>query len=276
MDVAPWVSDDFWREWRQAVKSTKPDALTVAETWFDSSKYFLGDMFDSTMNYVFRNAVQDYAAGGKASGLVAQLEHLREAYPAPVHRALMNLLSSHDQARALHVFGWHEDTKDAALIERAKQRLLLGVFLQMSYPGAPTVYYGDEVGVTGGDDPYNRATWPWPDEGGQPDLALREQFRRLIAMRHANPVLRRGELMAPLVVDEHVVVWPRRLAAGGQERWALVAVNNAAAARTVRLPRPAGLPRGPLADALGAPAVAADGEEIEFVLPALSGRVLLR
>jgi glycosidase len=276
MDVAPWVSDDFWREWRQAVKSTKPDALTVAETWFDSSKYFLGDMFDSTMNYVFRNAVQDYAAGGKASGLVAQLEHLREAYPAPVHRALMNLLSSHDQARALHVFGWHEDTKDAAIIERAKQRLLLGVFLQMSYPGAPTVYYGDEVGVTGGDDPYNRATWPWPDEGGQPDLALREQFRRLIAMRHANPVLRRGELMAPVVVDEHVVVWPRRLATGGQERWALVAVNNAAAARTVRLPRPAGLPRGPLADALGAPAVAADGEEIEFVLPALSGRVLLR
>ncbi len=276
MDVAPWVPDDFWREWRQAVKATKPDALTVAETWFDSSKYFLGDMFDSTMNYVFRNAVQDYAGGGKTAALVAQLEHLREAYPTPVHQALMNLLSSHDQARALHVFGWHADTQDPAVIARAKQRLLLGVFLQMSYPGAPTVYYGDEVGVTGGDDPYNRATYPWPDEGGRPDTALREQFRRLIAMRHAHPVLRRGELLAPVVVDEHVVVWPRRLGAGSSARWALVAVNNAGTPRTVRLPRPAGLPHGPLADALGGPPVAADGDLIEFEVPALFGRVLLR
>jgi glycosidase len=188
----------------------------------------------------------------------------------------MNLLSSHDQARALHVFGWHDDTKDPAVIERAKRRLLLGVFLQMSYPGAPTVYYGDEVGVTGGDDPYNRAPYPWADEGGQPDLALREQFRRLIAMRHAHPVLRRGELMAPVVVDEHVVVWPRRLVQDGRERWALVAVNNAAAPRTVRLPRPAGLPPGALADALGGEPVRADGDLVEFVVPALFGRVLLR
>jgi glycosidase len=176
----------------------------------------------------------------------------------------------------VHVFGWHDDTKDPAVITRAKQRLLLAVLLQMSYPGAPTVYYGDEVGVTGGDDPYNRATYPWPDEGGKPDLALREQFKRLIAMRHAHPVLRRGELMAPVVVDEHVVVWSRRLATPDGERWALVAVNNGATVRTVRLPRPAGLPRGPLNDALGGPAVAAEGELIEFEVPALFGRVLLR
>jgi cyclomaltodextrinase / maltogenic alpha-amylase / neopullulanase len=57
MDVAPWVPDDFWREWRAAIRAHKPDAITIAETWFDSSKYFLGDMFDSTMNYIFRNAV---------------------------------------------------------------------------------------------------------------------------------------------------------------------------------------------------------------------------
>ena len=66
MDVAPWVPDDFWREWRSVVKQTKPDALTVAETWFDASKFFLGDEFDSTMNYIFRNAVLDYANGGDA------------------------------------------------------------------------------------------------------------------------------------------------------------------------------------------------------------------
>ncbi len=165
----------------------------------------------------------------------------------------MNLLSSHDQARALHVFGWHDGVTDPTVIARAKQRLLLGVFLQMSYPGAPTVYYGDEVGVTGGDDPYN-----------------------LIAMRHAHPVLRRGELMAPVVVDEHVVVWPRRLLQAGREQWALVAVNNADTPRRVRLPRPAGLPQGPLADALGGDTVRAEGGWIEFEVPARFGRVLLR
>ena len=66
MDVAPWVSDEFWREWRTSIKAHRPDALTVAETWFDSSKYFLGDEFDSTMNYIFRNAVIDYASGRNA------------------------------------------------------------------------------------------------------------------------------------------------------------------------------------------------------------------
>ncbi len=158
MDVAPWVPDDFWREWRAAIKAHKPDALTVAETWFDASKYFLGDMFDSTMNYVFRNAVLAYAAGGKAPDLAEQLEHLREAYPPQAHFALMNLLSSHDQARALHHFGWQSDADSPATVARAKARLKLAVFFQMTYPGAPAVYYGDEVGVTGGEDPYNRAT----------------------------------------------------------------------------------------------------------------------
>jgi hypothetical protein len=112
---------------------------------------------------------------------------------------------------------------------------------------------------------------------------LREQFRRLIAMRHAHPVLRRGELMAPVVVDEHVVVWPRRLAAGTSadkgERWALVAVNNGTTARSVQMARPAGFPAGPLRDALeagGAGEISTEGELIRFTLPALAGRVLLR
>jgi cyclomaltodextrinase len=104
-----------------AIKAHKPDALTVAETWFDASKYFLGDMFDSTMNYIFRNAVQAWAAGGPAGEMVVQLEHLREAYPPQAFHALMNLLSSHDQARALHHFGWHDGVSDAAAIARPRR-----------------------------------------------------------------------------------------------------------------------------------------------------------
>lgn len=270
MDVAPWVSDDFWRAWRKAVKAHRADALTVAETWFDASKYFLGDMFDSSMNYVFRNAVLDYAAGGKAAALAGQLEHLREAYPPQAWQALMNLLSSHDQPRALHHLGWHEGVTDSGAIVLAKQRLKLALLLQMSYPGAPTVYYGDEVGVTGGDDPYNRAPYPWADEGGAPDLALRAEFKRLIRMRMDHPVLRRGELAAPLHADDHVLVLLRRL--GGE--WALSATNNAEVAQrvTVRLPPEAA---GKIwRDALGGepPRPDADGG-LSLDLPALYGRV---
>ena len=272
MDVAPWVPDDFWREWRTAIKAHQPDALTVAETWFDASKYFLGDMFDSTMNYVFRNAVLEYAAGGNGAALYLHLEHLREAYPPQALYALMNLLSSHDQARALHHFGWHDETKDAAVIANAKQRLLLAVLFQMTYPGAPTVYYGDEVGVTGGDDPYNRATYPWADLGGRPDGALLARFKQLIALRHAHPVLRRGSLDAPLLADANVLVLLRRLG----NTWALVALNNAPTAKTVNLTLPKGLPAAALQDVLGAstPPVRA-GAQWRLELPPLFGRVLI-
>lgn len=262
MDVAPWVPDDFWREWRKAVKAKKPDALTVAETWFDSSKYFLGDMFDSTMNYIFRNAVMDYAAGKSGRQMAANLELMREAYPPQAFSALMNLLSTHDQPRALHHFG---EDQDLAL---AKQRLRLAVFFQMTYPGAPTIYYGDEVGLGGGDDPFNRAPYPWADEGGQPDDALLADFKRLVKLRHDLPVLRHGTLDAPLHADDQVVVLARQ----SGKTWALTATNNSTAPRTVSVVVP--LASGTLRDALGGAPVAVDNHRIQLTVPPLFGRVL--
>ncbi|MBL8315851.1 MAG: hypothetical protein JNK55_19100 [Rubrivivax sp.] len=271
MDVAPWVSDDFWRGWRAAIKAHKPDALTVAETWFDASKYFLGDMFDSTMNYIFRNAVQAWAAGGPAGEMVVQLEHLREAYPPQAWYALMNLLSTHDQARALHHFGWHDGVSDAATIAQAKARLKLAVLFQMTYPGAPTVYYGDEVGVTGGDDPYNRAPYPWADEGGQPDLALLADFKAMIALRNQHAVLRRGSLGAPLFVDAHAVVLPRRL---GQQ-WAVTALHNADQPRRIGVRLPAGAPATGWVDARSGAQVPVVEGRLWVDLPPLFGTVLV-
>lgn len=268
MDVAPWVPDDFWREWSAVVKQTKPDALTVAETWFDASKYFLGDQFDSTMNYIFRNAVLDFAAGGDARKIYANLELTREAYPLPMLLANMNLLSTHDQARALHHFGVHGNPHtdagvEPALLAEAKQRLLLALAFQVGFPGAPTVYYGDEVGVGGGDDPYNRATYPWPDEGGQPDVQLRAEFARWLKLRHDHSVLRRGSLSAPLLLTPHVVAF-RREHEGAQ---ALVLLNNAKTAQPAALAQP-----GRWIDAL-------NGAEVELhslQLAPLSARILLR
>ena len=269
MDVAPWVPDDFWREWRKVVKAAKPDALTISEAWFDTSKYFLGDMFDSTMNYVFRNAVLDYANGKPAKQTYASLELLREAYPPQAFYALMNLLSSHDQARALHHFGYRDDG-NAETLKLAKQRLRLAVFFQMTYPGAPTIYYGDEVGMAGGDDPYIRAPYPWADEGGKPDEALLGDFQRLTKLRNDHAVLRHGSLDVPLFIDDHVVVLARKDGA----TWAVTATNNDTQPHTVRVQLPDSLGAAQLSDALGGAPVAVNDHEIEFTVPPLFGRVL--
>jgi glycosidase len=271
MDVAPWVPDDFWREWRSAIKQHRPDALTIAETWFDASKFFLGDSFDSTMNYIFRNTVLDYAAGGDAKALYENIEQMREAYPAQSFFALMNLLSSHDQARALHQFGLHSEGDPAAGIALAKQRLRLAVFFQMIFPGAPSVYYGDEVGVTGADDPYNRATYPWADRGGKPDLELLADFKRLISLRREHAVLRHGSLAAPLLLNEHVIVLARQ---DGKHR-ALTATNNATTPQTVTVQLPTGWNEAELVDALTGERLMPVQGRVMLTVPALFGTVLL-
>jgi cyclomaltodextrinase / maltogenic alpha-amylase / neopullulanase len=256
--------------WRAAIKQHKPDALTISETWFDSSKYFLGDAFDTTMNYIFRNTILEYANGGKAKNLYHNIELIREVYPPQSFYALMNLTSSHDQPRALHQFGYIDDKSDAAAITLAKQRQRLTVFFQMIFPGAPTIYYGDEVGVTGGEDPYNRATYPWADLGGKPDNALLADFKTLIKMRKDHAVLRHGSIDAPIFIDDNVIVLLRKL----NDIWAITATNNAAASKTVtvKLPEPGGKS---FANALTKDIVNTTNGNITFTIPPLFGTVLI-
>lgn len=271
MDVAPWVPDDFWREWRAAIRAHKPDALLIAETWFDASKFLLGDTFDSTMNYIFRNAVLDFAAGGDAAAAYRHLEYLREAYPPQAFHALMNLLSTHDAPRSLHVLGDHGPGTDAAAVALAKRRFRLALFFQLTYPGAPAIFYGDEVGVTGGEDPFNRVPYPWPDLGGKPDTALHAEVARLLALRRAHPVLSRGRLHAPLHVDAHAVVLARELG----DAWAIVASSNADAARTVTVALPPALADRGFTDPQSGVQLRAQGTHLELEVPAMYGRVLL-
>jgi cyclomaltodextrinase len=218
--------------------------------------------------------VLDYADGARASAVYPNLELMREAYPPQAFYAQMNLLSTHDQARSLHHFGWsaeHGNLADAGAEALAKQKLRLALLFQMSFPGAPTVYYGDEVGVTGGDDPYNRGTYPWADRGGRPDNALLADFKQLIKLRNTHAVLRRGSINAPLFLDEHVVVLARQLG----ERWAITATNNADSPRQVRVVLPTGAPAR-WADALaGNQPLRAEGGALVLDLPARYGRVLI-
>jgi len=198
---------------------------------------------------------------------------MREAYPPQTLAATMNLLSSHDTARSLHVLGDVDGQATPDQVALAKRKFLLALFFQMTYPGAPAIFYGDEVGVTGGADPMNRGTYPWADRGGHPDQALLADVRRLTRLRHDLPVLRHGRLMAPLHVDEHVVVLARR----DGDTIAITATNNAGETQSITLPLPSGAPLAGWTDASTRATAKVDAttRRLTLVLPARSGLVLV-
>lgn len=132
----------------------------------------MGDMYDSVMNYMFRGAAIAYAKGGDSKNALNTLERLRERYPKEAFYAMMNLVDSHDTTRLLsyldgidddrnqkeiaEAFPTYENTSDAA-----KQKQYLVALMQFTYAGAPTIYYGDELGMVGADDPDDRRAMIW-------------------------------------------------------------------------------------------------------------------
>jgi cyclomaltodextrinase len=177
------------------VKTTNPDAYLCGEIWHFAERWLQGDQFDAVMNYPFsravlgfcgaRTLVQGYRQGNyplpplTAEQFARQLDELHTRYDWQVNYAQLNLLDSHDTARALWIVG---DEKSA---------LRLSVLCQMTMPGAPCIYYGDEIGMSAGKDPFCRAAFPWQDEG-QWDHDLLAFYRRAIALRHHTPALRTG------------------------------------------------------------------------------------
>jgi len=229
MDVVPWKSDDFWREWRKAVKETDREAFTIAEVWFDASWYFLGDMFDSTMNYIFRSAMIQVGLGRDLSLPLEALEMMRENYPPQVFYRLMNLISSHDLPRMLHELGYTRYGQEG--YETIKKRFQMVVAFQFAFPGAPTIYYGDEIGMKGGADPMNRGPYPWPDTGAPyGDPSLIPFFQRLGKLRQTLPVLSQGDLSYEHV-GTHTLVMKRSL---GTNVFYFV-MNNGTARETIQL-----------------------------------------
>ncbi len=264
VEMAPTMPGGAARVWRAAIKAPKADALAIAASPSNPAPYLLGDEFDTAASETFARAVIDYASGGDATRMMDALEREREALPPPARGALLNPLSTARAGRALR------RSADAAAMpapaDRAKQRLRLAVFFQMTWPGAPVILAGDEVGL---DD--DAADVPWADRGGHPDAALRADVMRLARLRRNLPLLRRGELLAPLHVDANVVVLARRLGPA----WALTATNNADTPRTVTVALPADAP-GRWADAMtpGPELAAAPDRTLTLVAPAHFGIVL--
>ncbi len=207
LDVADELPGWFIEKARKAVEETKSDGLLIGEVWEDASnkiaysqrrKYLLGSELHGVMNYPFRTALLTYLKGGDASGFRDAMETIRENYPPEAFYANMNFLGTHDTARILTVLG--ADEPPASKEERASFRLSpaqrergvallrLAALALFSFPGVPTVFYGDEAGMEGWEDPFNRGTYPW----GREDTAIRDCFTLLGGLRKQRSSLRRG------------------------------------------------------------------------------------
>ena len=251
LDVADELPDDFIHGIHQAARQAKADALVIGEVWEDGSnkiaygvrrKHILGGHCDGLMNYPFRNALVSFLLGDDAFHFKQAMETIRENYPPFAWRSAMNFLGTHDTPRILTLLGVGGDGKDhskdwrasfrmsEAQRRRGRARLRLGALVLFAFPGSPTVYYGDEAGMEGFEDPFNRRTFPWGREDGE----LLAWYTALGAARGRLEALRRGELTW-LHARGRVLAFQR-----GQGRGAVAAAVNAGdRPETVELPWPA-------------------------------------
>ncbi len=217
LDVPDEIDDPaFWAAFRQRCRAIRADAYLVGEIWETAPEWVVGDRFDALMNYPLAEAILGYVGGSSldmaavtahheyrehirpldGAAFSARLVELLGVYDPDVVAVQLNLLSSHDAPRALTVLGG----------DRAAMRM--AVLLQCVLPGAPCIYYGDEIGLTGGNDPQNRAGFPW--DAGAWDETLRSFIRGVLALRAAEPALRHGATRA-IGADGPAMAIERRL-----------------------------------------------------------------
>ncbi|MEK9139214.1 MAG: glycoside hydrolase family 13 protein, partial [Bacteroidota bacterium] len=221
LDVPNEIPHQFWIEWRKHVKALNPDAYIVGEIWDNARSWLKGDQFDAVMNYRFRNACLDFFVTKKTSPreFDSALAGVRSDYAEEVSFAMQNLLGSHDTERLL------------TLCNGDKEMMKLARLFQMTYVGAPMVYYGDEIGMAGGKDPACRGTMIW-DEKKQ-DGKLLAYLKGLIQLRNTHRVLRRGTY-EPLMTNDKsdVYAFVRR----GENDAAVVALNRSGKEQSIELP----------------------------------------
>ena len=197
MDVARYVDPDFWPDFRMAARAARPDAYLIGEFFGDASPWLQGDQFDATMNYSFRDLCIQFLATGQVDGHEASdgLARLWAQYAWPVTLANQNLLGSHDTARFLTVAG------------EEVWRLHLATVLQLTFPGAPGLYYGDEVEMTGTADIGCRGTFDWSDDPTA--HSTHRLISELTALRRKHPALVTGD-WRPLPSSRQVLAFARR------------------------------------------------------------------
>ena len=221
--------------YRKAVQKEKSDFLMIAECWDDSRQWLnVGDMFDSTMHYVLSRPMWQFFGEGKIdlTEFDYRINRIQMMYSQAIQETLWTFLDSHDTARCLHLCGEDENRMKGA------------VFFQMTYPGVPIVYYGDELGLTGGPDPDCRRPMPWDKAENNP---MFDYYHSLIALRASTPVLREGSFRTVEAAKDGLYAYLREM----ESQTALVVLNTA---------------RQPLTRALALPPAFAKAESLTCAL----------
>ncbi len=238
LDVADELPDNFLDKIRIAIKSENPDALLIGEVWEDAStkisygarrRFIIGKQLDSVMNYPFCNAIIDFIRGGDGAKFTDRIAEIVGNYPPCALNTLMNHIGTHDTARILSVLGGAPLNLDRAgqsqvsLSSHQRERglllLRLAAVLQYTLPGIPSLYYGDEVGMEGLADPFNRMGYPW----GREDASLLDFYKKMGEIRK-NPVFAGGDFI-PVCADSNIVAYMRKK---GEESL-IIAVNRSEA-----------------------------------------------
>lgn len=259
----------FWQEFRRRVKAVDPEAYICGEIWVDASQWLQGDQFDGVMNYEITGPTIAFTAGARvdpdfgagrsyaiappqrADAWIHSIRDVLSRHPREVTMAQLNLLSSHDTARLLTIADG-----DTASVR-------LATLAMMTLPGAPCVYYGDEVGLPGGIDPDCRRAFPWhaPETW---DRGLLDVHRELIALRRRYRSLRRGTWRA-VTADDAVAVYARQ----HEGEMVVVALNTADEQRRLRVPGSL-----PGTRVWGEGSAVPTGDALELTVPPRTGLVL--
>lgn len=224
LDVADELSDDFIERIRSRVKNTDGSALLIGEVWEEADdkisygkrrNYLHGKELDGVMNYPLKNAILSAVKKGDLTEVFRVLRRLIDRYPKEVLDVLWNSLSTHDTCRALTVLSGVKIADKAERsrflldddrFKKAENKLKLAAALQYTLPGLPCLYYGDEVGMEGYEDPFCRKCYPWGEER---DLSLANYFAKLGAARRKIPLFADGEYH-PLIEEKEFLLFERR------------------------------------------------------------------
>lgn len=281
LDVADELPGDFIAGIRRAIEDEKPDGYLLGEVWEDGSnkvaysqrrRYLLGRETHGLMNYPLRTALLRWLGGGDAAEFRESMETLRDNYPPAAFYGAMNFLGTHDTPRILtllgaeHIPAAKEERAAFALspaqLARGRAKLRLAGMLLYGFPGSPTLFYGDEAGMQGFEDPLNRGTYPW----GREDTGLLDFFRALGRLRKERRSLQSGSLTYIYAQGGGLVITREH-----EGETTMVALNAGDEALTLTLP----WPRGTAEDGLTGQRFLAVNGQLRLSLPPLDGVVLI-
>ncbi len=254
LDVPNEIDDDaFWADFYEVVRGANPEAYIVGEIWEVNPRWVGDHHFDGVMNYPYRSAIIDYLNGKITPDRVHQaITEVIKAYPKENVFTLYNLLGSHDTERI------------RTMLQDNLEKVKLAMLWLFSLPGAPAIYYGDEIGLSGGKDPDCRRAFPWDESSWS--IELREWVKKLIKIRGEEGLLRQADLF-PVVVKNSPCLLLKR----GEDQSVYMVMNPTGSTQKITIPVNKN-PNGEIADLLGmCSTIQIDGQHLTLYLGPYQG-----